>query len=125
IKLAETHPCICAVVGWHPNEAIAAPADLRPALRELVKHPKVVAIGETGLDYYRLPSTKGGSRTDDEPYQRRQADIFSQQLEVAAEAGLNCVIHQRGDCFADTIRIFEPFAKEVRAVFHCFASDVA
>jgi TatD DNase family protein len=125
VKLAETHPCIYAVVGWHPNEAIAAPADLGPTLRKLAKHPKVVAIGETGLDYYRLPSTKGGILMDDEPFKLRQADIFKQQLEVAAEAGLNCVIHQRGDCFEDTIKIFEPFAKKVRAVFHCFASDAA
>lgn len=125
IKLAEAHPCIYAVVGWHPNDATAAPADLRPALRELAKHPKVVAIGETGLDYYRLPSTKGGTVAEDEPFKRRQAEVFRQQLEVAAEVGLNCVVHQRGDCFGDTIRIFEPFAKEVRAVFHCFASDAA
>lgn len=125
IQLAEAHPGIYAVVGWHPNDATGAPADLRPALRELTKHPKVVALGETGLDYFRLPSTKGGTAADDEPCKRRQADIFQQQLEVAAETGLNCVVHQRGDCFEDTIRIFEPFARKVRAVFHCFASDAA
>lgn len=124
IKLAETHPCIYAVVGWHPNDATTAPSDLRPALRKLAKHPKVVAIGETGLDYYRLPSSKGGPPADDEISKRRQAEVFQQQLEVAAETGLNCVIHQRGDCFNDTIKVFEPFAKDVRAVFHCFASDV-
>src|ERR1051325_1673130 len=56
IRLAEEFANIFAVVGWHPNEALAAPEDLRPALRELAKHPKVVALGETGLDYYRLPS---------------------------------------------------------------------
>ena len=125
IKLAESHPCIYAVVGWHPNEATAAPVELRPALRELAKHSKVVALGETGLDYYRLPSTKGGSPAEDEPIKRRQAVVFKQQLEVAAEVGLNCVIHQRGDCFADTMAILEPYASRVRAVFHCFASDVA
>ena len=56
VALAEKHPAIYAAVGWHPSEAMTAPADIRPALRELAKHPKVVAIGETGLDYYRLPS---------------------------------------------------------------------
>ena len=125
IRLAETHPCLYAAVGWHPNEAGQAPADLRPTLREMAKHPKVVAIGETGLDYYRLPSTKGGTPADDEPYKRRQAEIFKQQLEVAAEVGLNCVIHQRGKCFDDTLAILEPFASRVRGVFHCFASDAA
>jgi TatD DNase family protein len=123
LKLAETHPCIYAAVGWHPNDALAAPVDLRPALLELAKHPKVVAIGETGLDYYRLPSTKGGTPADDVPFKRRQAEIFTQQLEVAAEVGLNCVIHQRGECFEDTVAILEPFASRVRGVFHCFASD--
>jgi len=123
IKLAEAHPGVYAAVGWHPNEATAAPADLRPTLRELAKHPKVVAIGETGLDYYRLPSTKGGTPADDVPFKRLQAEMFKQQLEVAAEAGLNCVIHQRGDCLDDTLAILEPFASQVRGVFHCFAGD--
>lgn len=125
IKLAEAHPCIYAAVGWHPNEASQAPADLSPTLRELAKHPKVVAIGETGLDYFRLPSTKGGTPADDEPFKRRQAEIFQQQLGVAAETGLNCVIHQRGECFDDTMTLLNPFANQVRGVFHCFASDTA
>jgi len=127
IQLAEQHAPIFAVVGWHPNDALSAPDDIRPALRELAKHPKVVAIGETGLDYYRLPSSKTppGSAADDELVKQKQAIIFRQQLEVAAETGLNVVIHQRGDCFEDTLRIFEPFAGKVRGVFHCFAGDLA
>ena len=115
---------IYAVAGWHPNHAHEAPEDVRPALLGLAKHPKVVALGETGLDYYRLPSTKGGTPADDEPFKRRQTDIFQQHLEVAAEVGLNVVIHQRGDCFADTMAVLEPFANRVRAVFHCFAGDL-
>src|ERR1700691_6099111 len=55
IQLAERFPNIFAAVGWHPTEASKAPDDLRPPLRELAKHPKVVAIGETGLDYHHLP----------------------------------------------------------------------
>ena len=123
IALAEKHEMIFAVAGWHPSHAHEAPADIRPALRELVRHPKVVALGETGLDYYRLPSTRGGTPAEDEPYKRRQAEIFQQQLEVAAETGLNCVIHQRGECFEDTLTLLQPFADRVRGVFHCFASD--
>jgi len=126
IKLAEQHPCIYAVTGWHPSHAHEAPADLRPALRELAKHPKVVALGETGLDYYRLPSSQGqGTAADDQRYQERQQAIFLQHLEVAAETGLNCVIHQRGDCFEDTLAQMRPFTDRVRGVFHCFASDAA
>jgi len=126
IKLAEQYDCIYAVVGWHPSHADEAPEDIQPALRELARHPKVVAIGETGLDYYRLPSSQGpGTAADDEHYKHKQAVIFQQQLEVASETGLNCVIHQRGDCFEDTLRMMQPFAACVRGVFHCFASDSA
>ncbi|MEY2408685.1 MAG: TatD DNase family protein [Verrucomicrobiota bacterium] len=125
IALADRYDAIFAVVGWHPTHALEAPADLRPALRELGRHPKVVAIGETGLDYYRLPSHKpGGTPAEDEVYKTRQAQVFLQQLEVAAELGLNCVIHQRS-ALEDTMAIMQPFAGRVRGQFHCFADDVA
>ncbi len=120
VALAERYENVFAVVGWHPNEATHAPGDIRQELRQLAKHPKVVAIGETGLDYYRLPSGKGGTVADDEPIKARQAEIFRQQLEVAAETGLNCVIHTRGECFEETLAIMQPFASQVRGVFHCF-----
>lgn len=123
IQLAEAHAGIYAVVGWHPSHVLEAPDDIRPALREFAPHPKVVAFGETGLDYYRLPSSKGGTAREDETYRHRQAELFRQHLEVAAETGLNCVIHQRGDCFADTLAQLQPFADRVRGVFHCFAND--
>lgn len=123
IALAEKHPVIYAAVGWHPGNAHEAPADIRAELRELARHPKVVAIGETGLDYYRLPSTQGGNAEAAARYKEKQAEIFRQQLEVAAEMNLNCVIHQRGDCFEATLALMQPFAAQVRGVFHCFAGD--
>lgn len=123
IALAERHPEIFAVAGWHPCEALDAPADIRNELRELARHPKVVALGETGLDYYRLPSKESGNSADDEPIKRRQAELFRQHLEVASETGLNVVIHQRAS-FADTITQLEPFADRVCGVFHCFAEPV-
>jgi len=124
VKLAERFACVCAVVGWHPSDATAAPPDVRPALRELAKHPKVVALGETGLDYHRLPSKRdGGTQIDDDRYKRKQAELFRQHLEVAAETGLNCVIHQR-DSLEDTFAELAPFADRVRGQFHCFANDV-
>ncbi len=122
IRLAEKFPPIYAAVGWHPSEAMKAPADLRPALREYARHPKVVAIGEIGLDYHHLPSSQGGSPEDDARYQQQQAGIFQQQIEVAIEAGLNCIIHQR-DAFEDTLAQLKPFAGQVRGVFHCFGEN--
>ncbi len=125
IKLAEEFPDVFAAAGWHPNEAVHAPDDIRPALHEFARHPKVVAIGETGMDYYRLPSREGerGANTD-EVVKRRQAQLFQQHLEVAAATGLNVIVHQRGNCFHDTMTLFAPFADRVRAVFHCFAGTV-
>ncbi len=123
LTLAEQHPMIYAAVGWHPSNAHEAPADIRPALRELVRHPKAVAIGECGLDYYRLPSASGGSAADDAAYKLKQAEIFQQQLEVAAELKLNCVIHQRSS-FDDLFAQIQPFATQTRGVFHCFGESV-
>ncbi len=120
VALAEKFPSVFAVVGWHPNDAVRAPKDFRAELRELARHPKVVAIGETGLDYYRLPSARGGTAPEDSHVKARQAEVFQQQLEVAAETGLNCVIHTRGECFDESLRLMAPFVKKVRGVFHCF-----
>ncbi len=121
VALAERFPNVFAVVGWHPNDAVHAPKDFRAELRELAKHPKVVAIGETGLDYFRLPSASGGgSAAEDVHVKARQAEVFQQQLEVAAEVGLNLVIHTRGECFEETLAMLQPFAGRVRGVFHCF-----
>lgn len=123
LRLSEQFPGVYAAAGWHPCNAAGAPSDLRPALRELARHPKVVAIGETGLDYYRLPSAMPEfTPTDDEQYKRKQAAIFRQQMEVASEFGLNCVIHQR-DALEDVLAQMQPFAGKVRGVFHCFVND--
>jgi TatD DNase family protein len=125
IALANQYPNVFAVVGWHPSDALKAPRDIRPALRELAQQAKVVALGETGLDYYRLPGRQpGGSGAQDQLSKERQAELFHQHLEVAADLGLNCVIHQR-DSFEDTLALLMPFAPRVRGVFHCFAGDTA
>lgn len=120
IQLAERFPSIYAVVGCHPNHVMESPEDVRPALRELAQHPKVVAIGETGLDYHRLPNDNGATA---DSTKAKQARIFQQQMEVAAEVGLNCIIHQR-DSWTDLIAQAKPFADRVRGVFHCFGGDV-
>jgi TatD DNase family protein len=121
IRIAEQFPNVFAAVGWHPTEAREAPPDVRPALRELAAHPKVVAIGETGLDYHRPPDDAKGQPGLDQ-YKERQRELFRQQLEVAAERGLNCVIHQR-ESFEDTLAEMQPFVGRTRGVFHCFSEN--
>src|SRR4051812_2411772 len=124
IQIAEAHQNVFAALGWHPGDAEEAPANFGSQLRELANHPKVVAIGETGLDHYRLPTKSGGSAEEDTAIKKRQVEIFEEQLDLAAELGLNCVIHTR-DSFADTIEIVRRYAGRVRTVFHCFVGDAA
>lgn len=124
IALAQRHPQVYAAVGWHPTNVGEAPEDVRPALREWIQQPKVVAIGEIGLDYYRLPSREpGGSPEADAVYQEKQRRLFHQQLEVAREAKLNFVIHQRA-AWRDTLEMLHPFQSDIRGVFHCFSESL-
>jgi TatD DNase family protein len=125
MALAEQHSDVYAVIGWHPTHCLEAPEDVRPQLREWVKHPRVAAIGETGVDHYRMPSQRsGGTTEDDERYRIKQEQVFRQQLEVAAESGLNVVIHQRA-AWAATLGCLREFTGSVRGVFHCFSEDLA
>ena len=138
ISLAERFDGIFAAVGLHPSEAQNASGDWIAELRILADHPKVVAIGETGLDFHHLPSAEiaepfrdlaaaavaGASgelirRISDDEYKYRQADAFRAQLELAVELGLNIIVHQR-DAWRDTLEILAPFNGRLRAVFHCF-----
>src|SRR3954469_20919853 len=124
IQIAEAHENVFVTIGWHPGDAEEAPTDLGAQLRELAKHPKVVGIGEIGLDYYRFPTKSGGSPEEDAAIKKRQVPVFEEQLNLAAEFKLNCVIHTR-DSFADTIEIVRRYAGRVRTVFHCFVEDGA
>jgi len=140
VGLAEKYPNIFAVIGVHPTSAEKAGEDVITPLRELAKNPRVVALGETGLDYHQLPSAKVAQEkqvqvlsqalqgeTDEEieaqihdgAYKSKQASLFEQQLDLAAELGLNVVIHQR-DAWDDTLEIMRPYSGKVRGVFHCF-----
>ena len=124
IGLAKRFDGVFAAVGWHPNDCLAAPDDVTADLERLAKQPKVAAVGEIGIDHYRLPSTRGGSAAEDEEFKARQVTLFRQQLEVAAALGLNVVVHQRA-AFEPCLEVFELFADRVRGVFHCFVNDPA
>ena len=124
VGLADAHTPVYAVVGWHPNDLASAPDNVAPQLRELCSHPKVVAVGETGIDHFRLPSGNGGSVVDDESWKARQEKIFRQQLELAVEQNLNVVVHQRS-ALESTLEIFQEYADFLRGQFHCFVDDPA
>jgi len=120
IRIAEKFPNVWACVGIHPMEVGDAPADAIARLREMAQNPRVVAIGEIGLDYHATdpdPAKEAAKR-------KRQAELFRQQLELAAELGLNVVLHVREsfqqDLWEDALRIIRPFTGRLRAVFHCF-----
>ncbi len=136
IKFAELYPEVFAVIGIHPTSASKEREDFSSTLRELADHPKVVAIGETGLDYHHLPSslreqeiseaTFGAASTEtiesdlhDDAEIASQSAAFEQQLELAASKSKNVVIHQR-DAWDDTLKILRPYSPHVRGVFHCF-----
>ncbi|PYK79737.1 MAG: TatD family deoxyribonuclease [Verrucomicrobia bacterium] len=140
IELAEKYPNIFAVIGVHPTYAEEAPDDVMTPLHELAKSPRVVALGESGLDYHSLPSKEAAkdkkvqvfanalqgeteeqidASIADGAYKSKQAMLFEQQLDLAVELGFNVVIHQR-DAWDDTLGIMEPYADKLRGVFHCF-----
>lgn len=121
LELAEKHESVFAIVGVHPNHVTEEPEDITAPLTELARHPKTVAIGETGLDCYRM---EGKTEAEIERLVTRQHRLFQQQLEVAAAEGLNCVIHQRA-AFHPTLDRMAPFRGRVRGVFHCFTGTPA
>ena len=124
VRLAEMDSRIFAVAGVHPTAAEEVEKDVTEELMELARHPRVVAIGEAGLDYHRLPSQENPAATQsDEEYKAAQARLFRQQLEVAAALGLNVVIHQR-DAWEDTLEILRDYTGRVRGVFHCFGNSL-
>jgi TatD DNase family protein len=84
LELADEYPEVYAAVGVHPNDGSEWDDSTEGRLQDLIAHPKVVAIGEIGLDYYRDRTPKDTQRS-----------IFNRQLELAAEAGLPVVIHTR------------------------------
>ena len=108
LAVAEGHEGVYAILGIHPHAAGTATSEDLAALRELLAHPKAVAVGETGLDWFRDYAPR-----DD---QRR---LFAAQLELAFELGKPVVVHTRA-ADDDTLAALAGFAGTV--VLHCFSS---
>ena len=113
IAVAEAHPNIWASVGVHPDYADCVEPTVQQ-LVDLARHPKVIAIGETGLDYYRL--------SGDLEWQRER---FRVHIEAGRQANKPLIIHTRAAA-ADTVRIMrDERAGEVGGVMHCFTESMA
>ncbi len=122
LKLAERFPSVFAAVGVHPHHAVTSPDDVTDALAEFAKHPKVVAIGEAGMDYHYLPSRMQQRPDLDAPTNASQRRVFAQQLELAARLDKPIVVHLR-ECADDLLELVTSYRGRLRGVFHCFSED--
>ncbi|WP_072891828.1 TatD family hydrolase [Ornithinibacillus halophilus] len=113
IEIAEQYETIYAAVGWHPVDAIDMTDDDLAWIEELSSHPKVVAIGEMGLDYHWDKSPKDV-----------QKEVFRKQIQLAKKVNMPIIIHNR-EATEDIIQILEEEdAKEVGGIMHCYNDSV-
>ncbi len=120
LAIAEAEPDVHAAVGIHPCDADSVSDDTWvDALRELARHPKVVALGETGLDYFHAPPM-GFTASAWRDWQQR---LLRLHLELAVELGLNVVLHNR-ESWQDLVAAVAPFHGRLRAQFHCFTGTL-
>jgi TatD DNase family protein len=108
LAFADEHDGVSAILGIHPHEAGTTTEDDIAALREVLAHPKAVAVGETGLDWFRDYAPR-----DD------QLRLFAAQLDLAAELGKPVVIHTRA-ADEDTLAVLA--GHDGTVVLHCFSS---
>lgn len=121
VRLAERYPGMYASVGFHPLDLKEFNEERLKEIEELSHHPKVVAIGEIGIDYFYDTSPRD--------YQR---EIFSRQIELAVKRDLPIIVHTR-DSVQDAIDLVTQYAMKNpewkqgtnRGVFHCFTGDAA
>ncbi|MCB1211792.1 MAG: TatD family hydrolase, partial [Verrucomicrobiales bacterium] len=120
IGIAENEPDVFVAVGIHPCDADSVSGEgWIDELRLMALHPKVVAIGEAGLDYYHKPPE--GYTLD--AWKTQQAAVLRAQLELAVELGLNVILHNR-ESWDDLTAQVRPFDGRLRAVFHCFTGTL-
>lgn len=111
IGIAERYPFIYAAVGVHPEDCAGWQDTDVDELRSLAAHPKVVAVGEIGLDYY----------WKENPPREFQQRVFRAQLALARELDLPVIVHDR-EAHADSLAVVREFPR-VRGVFHCFSGS--
>lgn len=107
VKLVNTYTNVYGVIGFHPEEIDKYTEDFLCFLEDNLKNPKIVGIGEIGLDYHYTKETR-----------EKQMDIFQKQLELARKYNKTVVIHSR-DALEDTLDIIKNYP-DVKMVLHCF-----
>ena len=113
MELIEAYDFIYGVIGWHPVDAIDCTEEDLQWIEKLSAHPKIVGIGETGLDYYWDKSPK-----------EVQQELFRKQIHLAQKVNLPIIIHNR-DATGDVVRILqEENAASVGGVMHCYSGSV-
>jgi TatD DNase family protein len=112
VEVASSRDDVWAAVAVHPNEAHAASEGEWEEIARLAGHPRVVAVGETGLDHYRTED--GGWAAQEESFRRHIA--------IAKDAGKAVMIHDR-DAHDDVLRVLESEGAPERVIFHCFSGD--
>jgi TatD DNase family protein len=110
LAIAEAEAGVYAALGVHPHQAGGATDDDLQALRELLAHPRAVAVGETGLDHFR----------DYAPHDR-QLELFRAQAALAESVGKPLVVHTRA-AESETVAVLAELAPETPVVLHCFSS---
>ena len=114
IKIAEEYDFIYAVIGFHPENVFDIDDKVLYDTLNLYKHPKVVGIGEIGLDYHW---------TKDPEKREIQKEFFIKQIKFANEVGLPISIHSR-EAFADTLEILKQYPPKYSGVMHCYSGSV-
>jgi TatD DNase family protein len=112
VETANVHDDVFAAVAIHPNEVVNADDDAWGVIAALAAHPKVVAVGETGLDRFRT-GPEGWAA---------QEDSFRRHIAIAKSSGKALVIHDR-DAHDEVLRVLDEEGAPERVVFHCFSGD--
>ena len=111
IRQAEELENVWAAVGIHPHDAKDYTPEIEEELRQMAVHPKVVAIGEMGLDYHYMNSPK-----------EVQREVFIKQMALAREVDLPIIIHDR-EAHGECLELIQTQGQGLRGVFHCFSGS--
>ncbi|MGC6767313.1 TatD family hydrolase [Enterococcus sp. LJL51] len=112
LALSQEYPNIHSIIGWHPTEAGSYTKEIEAQLQQQLTNPKVVALGEIGLDYYWMEDPK-----------ELQAKVFRRQIAIAKEMNLPISIHMR-DAIEDTYQILkEEDVRDIGGIMHSYSGD--